>query len=73
MTLPAHRIETILREDGRLTLDNLPFRSGQAVEVILLPHNGGTSAGNPYPLRGTPYHYERPTDPVAEKDWDALQ
>lgn len=34
---PAHRTETVLLEDGKLSLDNLPFRAGQAVEVIVLP------------------------------------
>jgi hypothetical protein len=30
-------------------------------------------ADNPYPLRGTAYRYERPTDPVAEDDWEAAR
>ncbi|HET6575835.1 MAG TPA: hypothetical protein VFG68_19695 [Fimbriiglobus sp.] len=34
---PAHRTEAVLSEDGKLSLDNLPFRAGQAVEVIVLP------------------------------------
>jgi hypothetical protein len=33
----VHRIETVLSEDGKLSLDHLPFRAGQAVEVIVLP------------------------------------
>jgi hypothetical protein len=33
---PAHRIETVLSEDGKLLLDHLPFRAGQAVEVTIL-------------------------------------
>lgn len=32
----AHRIETTLTEDRKLTLDNLPFRVGDTVEVIVL-------------------------------------
>jgi hypothetical protein len=32
-----HHIETTLREDGILTLTGLPFRAGDAVEVIILP------------------------------------
>src|SRR4051812_6322345 len=34
---PAHRIDAVLAEDGKLLLNNLPFRAGQAVEVIVLP------------------------------------
>ena len=26
-----------------------------------------------YPLRGEPYRYDRPYDPVAEDDWEALE
>jgi hypothetical protein len=29
--------------------------------------------GNGFPLRGVPIAYDRPTDPVAEEDWDALR
>jgi hypothetical protein len=52
---PAHRTEAVLSEDGKLSLDNLPFRAGQAVEVIVRP------AARP----------AAPTDPVADTDWDA--
>ncbi len=68
---PAHRVETTLLQDGTLLLEHLPFRAGQAVEVIILPQ-AGEPPTNPYPLRGTAVHYDRPTDPVGEADWDAL-
>jgi hypothetical protein len=67
----AHRIETVLSEDGKLALDHLPFRAGQTVEVIVLPVSRVTS---PSPaLRGTVLRYDQPTAPVAEADWGALQ
>jgi hypothetical protein len=68
---PAHHIQAVLTEDGKLLLDDLPFRAGQAVEVIVLP-----SARLPHPkhtLQGTVLRYDEPTAPVAENDWDALQ
>jgi hypothetical protein len=61
----------VLREDGKLALEHLPFRAGQVVEVIIL--------ANPAPapvapsLRGAVLRYDRPTEPVAEADWDALR
>jgi hypothetical protein len=61
--MTAHRIEATLTEDGKLSLDNLPFRAGQSVEVIVLPAA--------HPLTGTVLRYERPTDPVGETDWEA--
>jgi hypothetical protein len=70
MTL-AHRIEAVLLEDGKLSLESLPFRAGQLVEVIVLP---ATQPVPPdHPLRGAILRYERPTEPVAEGDWDVLQ
>ena len=62
---PAHRTEAVLSEDGKLSLDHLPFRAGQSVEVTVRPSPAG------HPLRGTVLRYDRPTDPVAEADWDA--
>jgi hypothetical protein len=67
----AHRIKAVLSEDGKLSLDHLPFRAGQTVEVIVLPVSRVTS---PSPaLRGTVLRYDQPTTPVAEMDWSALQ
>jgi hypothetical protein len=68
---PAHRIEAVLSEDGKLLLDHLPFRAGQAVEVIVLPVSRPRPPGQP--LRGTVLRYDEPTAPVAEDDWGALQ
>ncbi len=70
MTL-VHRIEVVLSEDGKLSLEQLPFRVGQAVEVIILPI--GTVARADPALRGAVVRYDRPTEPVAEADWDAVQ
>lgn len=68
---PAHRVEVVLAEDGRLILDRLPFRAGQAVEVIVLP--APAAAPRAHPLRGSVVRYDRPTEPVADADWGALQ
>ena len=68
---PAHRIEAVLSEDGKLLLDHLPFRAGQTVEVIVLPV--ARSAPADQPLRGSVLRYDRATEPVAEADWGALR
>ncbi len=73
MTMQAYRIETTVEPNGRVTLEALPFPVGEQVEVIVLPATNRSTADNPYPLRGLPYRYERPTDPVAEEDWEALR
>lgn len=66
---PAHRIEAVLSEDGKLSLDNLPFRAGQTVEVIVLP-SGAQPVPTDHLLKGTVLRYDRPTKPVAADDWD---
>lgn len=72
-TLQAHRIETTLTQNGTLTLDSLPFQAGETVEVIVLPNVPAIPLKDRYPLRGTPVHYQDPTEPVAEQDWEALR
>ncbi len=68
---PAHRIDAVLTVDGKLSLDHLPFRAGQAVEVIVLPVSSFDPAA--HPLRGAILKYDLPTEPVAQDDWNALR
>jgi hypothetical protein len=68
---PAHRIEAVLAEDGKLLLDHLPFQAGQAVEVIVLP--ASRPALPSHALKGTVLRYDQPTAPVADDDWSALR
>jgi hypothetical protein len=70
--MSAHHIEITLAQDGKLTLDELPFHAGDTVEVIILGRQTKPN-GREYPLRGQPITYVDPTDPVAEADWDAIQ
>jgi hypothetical protein len=85
----AYKVETILSEDGALTLKDLPFHVGDAVEVIILERSPSVSEGespNPlekaedrpepklYPLRGTVLFYEDPFEPaVPVEDWEVLR
>lgn len=105
--MEAVRIEAIMQGNGTLTIENLPFSSGEPVEVIVLANAQATSQkktnapekavhpfeGQPvvflqdpfepagteeqasrYPLRGTPYTYLDPLEPVvAPEEWEALK
>ena len=71
--MSVHRIETTLNQDGTLTLTDLPFQAGDAVEVIILPRQQNLAENKKYPLHGTTIRYINPTDPVAEEDWAALR
>lgn len=70
--MQTHRSEAIVREDGTLVLTGTPFRPGERVEVIAVGPVTGDSAER-YPLRGKPYRFDRPTDPVGTDDWEALK
>ncbi len=68
----AHRIETTLAENRTLTLENLPFEAGAAVEIIVLERDAKPRPT--FPLRGTAARYEAPFEPAAPaEDWDVLR
>jgi hypothetical protein len=69
----AYRVETIISPFGELQLTALPFRPGEAVEVIILATNDKHDVLTDFPLKNTVLKYEDPTEPVAEDDWDVLQ
>lgn len=70
--ITAHREDTLVAKDGTLTLKNLPFTAGDAVEVIVLPRVEKLPQTNPYPLRGSVLRFSDPTAPAASpEEWDA--
>jgi hypothetical protein len=68
-----YRVETVLTQDRTLILSDLPFRAGATVEIIIIERPGTPVERERYPLRGKPLRYDRPTEPVAEEDWSAMQ
>jgi hypothetical protein len=70
--MSTHHVETKLTEDGKLTLNDLPFHAGEAVEVVVMSRPSKLATIDRYPLRGKPIQYIEPTEPVAEEDWEAL-
>ena len=72
--MQAHKIETVIEQNGKLILNGLPFKAGDTVEIIILETNSKRKNENPYSLRGTPYKYEDPFEPaVPPEDWEALK
>ena len=65
------RIETFLPKDGMLTLENLPFRAGEYVEVTVKAAQAPQAETDRYPLRGTIVRFEQPTEPVDQDTWEA--
>ncbi len=71
--MSIHRVETTVTSDGTLTLTDLPFHAGDAVEVLIVPRTPKRSRQERYPLHGKSIQYVNPTDPVAEDAWAVLQ
>lgn len=69
----AHRIETVLKDDAVLQLKDLPFKSGQRVEVIVLEQSIEPQSQRWQQLRGSVLRYDEPTEPVGQEDWEALK
>jgi len=68
----GHRVRATLREDGKLALDHLPFRSGEDVDVTVIPIATAVDLAS-HPLRGSVLFFDRPSEPVAEVEWSALR
>lgn len=67
--MEAYRTRVQIREDGSLTLNDLPFQAGEEVEVIVFRD----ALDQHYALRGTPLHCVDPFESVAGGDWEVLR
>ncbi|MDX2244558.1 MAG: hypothetical protein NW224_28110 [Leptolyngbyaceae cyanobacterium bins.302] len=75
--MQAHKVEVVLSENGTLVLEGLPFRAGEAVEVIILERpqpQRAFNASSEFPLQGTVLFYDDPFEPaVPPEEWDVLK
>ncbi|MCD4739386.1 MAG: hypothetical protein K8R89_09045 [Anaerolineae bacterium] len=73
--MAAYKVATILKQNGTLILEQLPFQVGERVEVIVMRVSKPTlkAPTTITPLHGTVLRYDAPFAPVAESDWEALQ
>ena len=68
--MKAHRIETALSENGKLSLENLPFQKGDQVEIIILDLSSSQTDSDSMPLKGTVISYDEPFEPATPpEDW----
>jgi hypothetical protein len=68
----AYRTEATLTEDGTVTLASLPFKTGQRVEIIVLPLPAARTGRGHERLRGMVQHYDDPFEPATDPDdWEA--
>ena len=70
----AHKVQTILTENGQLTLENIPFVKGELVEVIILKNNQHSSSFDGDTLAGKVIKYDYPCEPATDiEDWEVLK
>jgi len=64
----------VVEEEGVLVLRDLALKEGQRVEVTVYGTGPmGQGLEDPLTLRGEPFYDEDPFEPVALKEWEALQ
>ena len=69
--MERYRTAATIETQGELHLSELPFRSGDEVDVIVVRRRTQAPSQSRYPLRGREVRFDRPFDSVAEEDWDA--
>ena len=59
--------------DGSITIRDLPFREGEEVDVVVVPHRSlEETSTERSPLRGSVRRYDRPFEPATDaSDWEA--
>lgn len=71
--MQVYAYEITMKEKGTITLENLPFESGEKVEVIIIPRSNSNVSSERYPLRGKALTLKEPTAPIGESDWEATE
>ena len=67
------RIEAKVKLNGCVVVENLPFDEGETVEITI-EGKDSESRDNLYPLRGTPYTYNDPFEPIVPADdWEVMR
>ena len=75
LTLPAEvptgKTELVVTVDSLAANEEAPLLA--SADWVEVQDGRDGKQGTRYPLRGSVLHYERPTDPVGEADWEALR
>ena len=71
--MDRYKTEATVSENGGLMLHSLPFSAGERVEILISRLPTLRHSDTLYPLRGTSYRFDQPTDPVADDHWEATE
>jgi hypothetical protein len=70
--METYRVVKRVASGGKLSLNDLPFRAGDSVEVVVRGQKRGPSTSDRYPLRGKPVRYLLPFESVDKNQWEVL-
>lgn len=73
MQAQVYSCEHTIKENGALTINNLPFNSGETIKVIIIPRPKYKTENKRYPFWGKPITYLNPTEPVVVDDWEVFK
>ncbi len=72
--MKEQHIETVLTKEGKLLLQNLPFKQGDEVEIIILERSSSKTASDPNALKSTVIRYDDPLESATSpEDWEVLK
>lgn len=67
--MDTFKTKIVLEKNHSLDLENLPFKKGDEIEIVINPINKKKTSD--YELHGTPYKYTNPLEPAIEpEDWE---
>lgn len=70
--MEAYMVDALVSESGSLLIQDVPFKAGTPVEVILLERAIDRPEVERNPFWGSELKYEDPFEPISVEDWEAL-
>lgn len=62
-----------IKENGALIINNLPFKTGETIKVVIIPSTQYKTDKKKYPFWGKPITYLDPTEPAPVEDWEVYK
>ena len=69
--MQAYKTEKIIKENGKLILNGIPFSVNEHVEIIIL--RKPKKPNQKFPLKGKLRKYESPFEPIPIENWEILK
>jgi hypothetical protein len=71
-SMSEFKTQAVVEADGSVTVQGLPFRAGEPVEVTVTPAAPAPAVGATS-LVGSVIRYDDPTRPVGDDEWETVR